>query len=158
MKFVEKLKVNSMSAKLILILVIGGLAVGSIGIFSHLVEHSGSDQLIGNWEVKYGTVAGIDYLNATFNDDQTFKWIIKNADQNELIYTGTYKMAANKQVIIKLDDGKTISGGISNQVEFANGNLLYGDVALVKVKEFSAKNSADANPAAANTNPATPCH
>lgn len=138
--------------------IIGGLAVGLIGIFSYFAGNSGNAQLIGNWEVKYGTAAGIDYLNATFNDDQTFTWIVKPADQKELIYTGTYEMAANKQVIIKLSDENAMSSGISNQVELADGNLLYGDVALVKVKEFSAKNSADPNPAATNSNPATSCH
>lgn len=91
-------------------------------------------EIVGKWEVKSGTVNGIDYLNYSFNDDKTFTWIIKNANADEMVYKGTYKMFGAK-VYVTMDNGNTVS----NKIVLNDGSLLYDDVSLTKVNDFSAK-------------------
>lgn len=142
MKIFSKLKANPVTMKFLLIIAIGAISIILISILSNFNEKSINDEIVGNWEVKYGTINGIDYLNYTFNEDKTFKWVIKNTGSDEIVYTGTYKMAAKTKVITKLTNGNSIN----NTVQLSNGNLLYDDVPLVRVEQFSAKFSKETQP------------
>lgn len=109
----------------------------ALSFFTNVSNKSEYDEIIGKWEVKSGTINGIDYLQYTFNADKTFEWIIKNSGMEEVSYKGTYIVAGSKAVVIKLSNGNSIS----NTILLKNGALMYDDVALVKVNKFSAKDT-----------------
>lgn len=108
-----------------------------LSFFTNASNNSDYDEIIGKWEVKSGTINGIDYLQYTFNADKTFEWIIKNSGMEEVIYKGSYILAGSKAVVVKVSNGNSIS----NTILLKNDALMYDDVALVKVNKFSAKDT-----------------